>query len=211
MLSARFIPAILCPGDDQAKNGKDAFIFSQIDLNRSKMRPEKAEKKTEETEEVEEESLSPDEHPLNSFLTERQLKVLQMRLAGLSQQEVADSLGTTRSNISILEKRAHQNIARARRTQEQWMMLQAPISLVAKAGTDVFELPAMIFAAADQKHIRLPVTSLDIVVQLRRRAPRLFQKRILMQDARIFATEEGELLVEGMEEGRGGDLKGSQE
>ena len=151
------------------------------------------------------------EESLNSFLTERQLKVLQMRLAGLSQQDVADSLGTTRSNISILEKRAHQNIARARRTQEQWMMLQAPISLVAKAGTDVFELPAMIFAAADQKHIRLPVTSLDIVVQLRRRAPRLFQKRILMQDARIFATEEGELLVEGMGEGRGGDLQGSQE
>ena len=59
---------------------------------------------------------------LDSFLTPRQIKVLQMRLAGLSQQEVADCLGTTRSNISILEKRAHQNIARARRTLEQWMM-----------------------------------------------------------------------------------------
>jgi len=140
---------------------------------------------------------------LNSFLTPRQIRVLQMRLAGHSQQEVADSLGTTRSNISILEKRAHQNISRARRTLEQWMMLQAPISLEAKAGTDVFELPAMIFAAADQKNIRLPVTSLDIVVQLRRRAPRLFHRRVLLQDARIFATEEGELLVEGLGGGQG--------
>ncbi len=140
---------------------------------------------------------------LDSFLTSRQIRVLQMRLAGHSQQEVADSLGTTRSNISILEKRAHQNISRARRTLEQWMMLQAPISLEAKAGTDVFELPAMIFAAADQKNIRLPVTSLDIVVQLRRRAPRLFHRRVLLQDARIFATEEGELLVEGLGGGQG--------
>ncbi|MDD4161793.1 MAG: Tfx family DNA-binding protein [Methanothrix sp.] len=132
----------------------------------------------------------------DSFLTQRQLKVLQMRLAGLSQQEVADSLGTTRSNISILEKRAHQNIARAERTLQQWMMLRAPISLQAQAGTDVFELPKMIFAAADEKEIRLPITSLDIVVQLRRKAPRLFKKRALEKRAQIYVTEEGELLVE---------------
>jgi HTH-type transcriptional regulator, fmd operon transcriptional regulator len=141
-----------------------------------------------------------DDDSLDSFLTQRQIKVLQMRLSGQSQQEVADSLGTTRSNISILEKRAHQNIARAERTLQQWMMLRAPISLQAKAGTDVFELPKMIFAAADEKHMRLPITSLDIVVQLRRKAPRLFKKRSLEKDARIFVTEEGEVLVEGLEE-----------
>ena len=80
------------------------------------------------------------------------------------------------------------------------MMLRAPISLQAKAGTDVFELPKMIFAAADEKWMRLPITSLDIVVQLRRKAPRLFKKRALERDARIFVTEEGEVLVEGLGE-----------
>ena len=151
-----------------------------------------------ETVEVEDGSKSGDEESLNSFLTERQIEVLQMRLAGRSQQEVAGILGTTRSNISILEKRAHQNIARAERTLQQWMMLRAPISLLAGAGTDVFELPKMIFAAADEKLMRLPITSLDIVVQLRRIAPRLFKKRALERDARIFVTEEGEVLVEGI-------------
>jgi HTH-type transcriptional regulator, fmd operon transcriptional regulator len=136
----------------------------------------------------------------DSLLTERQLAVLQMRLSGHSQQEVADSLGTTRSNISILEKRAHQNIARAERTLQQWMMLRAPISLQARAGTDVFELPKMIFAAADEKLMLLPITSLDIVVQLRRKAPRLFKKRSLERDAMIFVTEKGEVFVEGTEE-----------
>ena len=111
---------------------------------------------------------------------------------------MADSLGTTRSNISILEKRAHQNIGRAELTLQQWMMLRAPISLHVKAETDVFELPKMIFAAADEKQMRLPVTSLDIVVQLRRKAPRLFKKRALERDARIFVTKEGELLVESL-------------
>jgi len=141
-----------------------------------------------------------DEEYLDSFLTKRQIEVLQMRLAGMSQQEIAEKLGTTRSNISILEKRAYQNIARAERTLQQWLMLRAPISLQAKAGTDVFELPREIFAVADEKHMRLPITSLDIVVQLRRKAPRLFRKRALSKDARIFVTEEGEVLVEGMEE-----------
>ncbi|MGB5101480.1 MAG: Tfx family DNA-binding protein [Methanothrix sp.] len=152
------------------------------------------------TADEESDSKSVDEDSLDSFLTERQLKVLQMRLAGRSQQEVADSLGTTRSNISILEKRAHQNIARAERTLQQWMMLRAPISLQAGAGTDVFELPKMIFAAADELGMRLPITSLDIVVQLRRRSPRLFKKRALERDARIYVTEEGEVLVEGLGE-----------
>ena len=134
----------------------------------------------------------------DSFLTARQLEVLQLRRQGFSQQDVADRLGTTRSNISILEKRAHQNIARAERTLQQWMMIRAPITCRAKAGTDVFDLPRRIFAAADEKGMRLPVTSLDIVVQLRRRAPRLFKKRSLEQDAEIYVTEEGEVMVEGM-------------
>jgi hypothetical protein len=131
-----------------------------------------------------------------SFLTKRQLEVLQMRHQGLSQQDVADRLGTTRSNISILEKRAHQNIARAQRTVQQWMMIRAPISLFVKGGTDVFEIPRMIFAAADEMGIKLHVTSMDILVQLRRNAPQLFHKRVLGRDVRIYVNENGETMVE---------------
>jgi hypothetical protein len=131
-----------------------------------------------------------------SFLTKRQLEVLQMRHQGLSQQDIAERLGTTRSNISILEKRAHQNIARAQRTVRQWMMIRAPISLFVKGGTDVFEIPRMIFAAADEMGIRLHVTSMDILVQLRRNAPRLFHKRVLGRDVRIYVNENGEAMVE---------------
>ncbi|MDD1759502.1 MAG: Tfx family DNA-binding protein [Methanothrix sp.] len=135
---------------------------------------------------------------LESLLTKRQLNVLLLRRQGLSQSEVAMKLGTTRSNISILEKRAYQNIQRAERTIHQWMMIQAPISLSLKAGTDVFDLPKMIFDAADKISMRLPITSLDIVVQLRRIAPRIFKKRSLEQDAKIYVTEDGEILVEAV-------------
>lgn len=131
-----------------------------------------------------------------SLLTERQLQVLQLRKEGRSQAEVADILGTTRSNVSILEKRAHQNIHRAEQTLRQWMMIKAPISLKIKEGTDVFDLPKMIFDAADQRAIELPVTSLDIIVQLRRKSPQLFRKRAVLKDVDVYVTEEGELLVQ---------------
>ena len=146
--------------------------------------------------EIDDKSQSGDDEALSSFLTQRQIEVLKMRLCGLSQQEAADRLGTTRSNISILEKRARQNIARAEKTLQQWMMLRAPISIKALAGTDVFDLPGMIFAAADEKGIKLPITSLDIIEQLRHRSPRAFKKRTLKTDAQIYVTEEGEVLVE---------------
>lgn len=138
-----------------------------------------------------------EEESAASFLTERQIRVLQMRQKGMSQQQIADLMGTTRSNVSILERRAHQNIARAERTLLQWTMLRAPISIKAKAGTDVFDLPRTIFAAADELGIRLPVTSLDIVVQLKRRAPRLFKRRALEREVLISVTEEGEVMVDG--------------
>jgi transcriptional regulator len=61
---------------------------------------------------------------------------------------------------------------------------------------DVFDLPGKIFEAADKRSLRLPVTSMDIIVQLRRKAPRIFKKRVLERDAEIFVTEDGEILVE---------------
>jgi HTH-type transcriptional regulator, fmd operon transcriptional regulator len=131
-----------------------------------------------------------------SFLTERQIEVLKLRSKGRSQQDVANVMGTTRSNISILEKRAHQNISRAKTTLRQWMTIQAPISLKITAGTDVFDIPARIFQAADRMSIQLPATSLDIIVQLRREAPELFKKRSLLQNIEIYVTEDGELIVQ---------------
>ncbi len=104
-------------------------------------------------------------------------------------------LGTTRSNISILEKRAHQNIQRAEATLQQWRTIRAPISLKVRAGTDVFDLPGLIFEAADKISLQLPTTSLDIVVQLRRKAPAMFRTRAVQEDVQIFVTESGEVLV----------------
>jgi Tfx family DNA-binding protein len=132
---------------------------------------------------------------LDSFLTKRQVEVLQLRHQGYTPQKVADKLGTSRSNIYMLEKDAHRNIERAKRTLQQWMRMRAPISLKVETGMDAFDLPDMIFEAADKMGIELPVTSLDIIMQLSQESPRLFLDRVLERDAEIFVTGDGEILL----------------
>ncbi|MDD1734060.1 MAG: Tfx family DNA-binding protein, partial [Methanothrix sp.] len=82
---------------------------------------------------------------LDSFLTKRQFEVLQLRHQGYTLQKVADRFGTSRSNICWLEKDAHRNIERAKRTLQQWLGMRGPISLKVETGMDVFDLPEMIF------------------------------------------------------------------
>jgi len=119
-----------------------------------------------------------------------------MRSKDLSQQEVSEILGTTRSNVSILEKRALQNVERAKNTLRQWAMIQAPVSVMVPEGTDVFEVPGRVFQEADRKGVRLSLNSLDLIVRLRNEAPQVLKKRVVLRDLEIFVTENGEVLVQ---------------
>jgi len=131
-----------------------------------------------------------------SLLTDRQMAVLRLRRKGMSQQDVADLLGTTRSNVSILEKRALQNVSRARATLKEWTMIQAPVSLTVPAGTDVFDVPALVFSEADEAGIKLGISSVDIVVQIKNKAPAALKKRMILRDLEVAVTEDGLVLVQ---------------
>ncbi|HOO53983.1 MAG TPA: Tfx family DNA-binding protein [Methanothrix sp.] len=130
-----------------------------------------------------------------SLLTDKQVEVLKLRRKGMSQQEVAELLGTTRSNVSILEKRALQNVARARGTLKEWMMIQAPVSLTIPAGTDLFNVPSLLFLEADKSEIKLDVSSVDIVVQIKSKVPEALKKRVILRDLEVAVTEGGQVLV----------------
>ncbi|MDD1762625.1 MAG: Tfx family DNA-binding protein [Methanothrix sp.] len=130
-----------------------------------------------------------------SLLTESQVQVLKLRSQGRTQQEVADLMGTTRANVSKLERRGHKNIMMARQTIQDWMKVKAPVSMRIPAGTDVLSVPAMVFRAADLEGIHLPVNSIDVLVQLKTEAPFLFKKQVLPIDVDIFVSREGHILI----------------
>jgi len=131
-----------------------------------------------------------------SLLTDRQRTVLKLRQKGMSQQEVAELLGTTRSNVSILEKRALQNVKRAKATLKEWTMIQAPVSLTIPAGTDIFDLPSLLFLEADRTGIKLDIGSVDVVVQIKGKVPEALKKRVILRDIEVAVTEDGQLLVQ---------------
>lgn len=130
-----------------------------------------------------------------SFLTYRQMQILRLRAQGFSQSEISRMMGTTRANISKLERRAHQNIKAARKTIHDWMKIQAPIISLIPAGTDVLRVPDMIFIQADLLGIHLPANSIDLIVRLKAKAPFLFMRPNLPKDVVIFITRDGQILL----------------
>jgi transcriptional regulator with XRE-family HTH domain len=62
-----------------------------------------------------------------SFLTKRQLAVLRLRQAGLTQEEIARRIKTTRANISLIEKRARENVERSKETIREWNSVISPV------------------------------------------------------------------------------------
>jgi Tfx family DNA-binding protein len=130
-----------------------------------------------------------------SFLTCRQVQILRLRAQGFSQSDIARMMGTTRANISKLERRAHQNITAARKTIHEWMKIQAPIVSQIPAGTDVLQVPDMIFAEADRMGIHLPANSIDLIVKLKAKAPLLFMRPNLPKDVTVFIAVDGQVML----------------
>ena len=88
-------------------------------------------------------------------LTERQVEVLELREQGLTQQEVADRLGTTDSNISAVERAAEQNLEKARRTLELVRTIRSPVQFAVSPGTSFDELVESVYARGDEAGIKI--------------------------------------------------------
>jgi Tfx family DNA-binding protein len=91
----------------------------------------------------------------STTLTERQVEVLELREQGRTQQEVAEKLGTTNSNISAIERAAEQNVEKARRTLELVRTIRSPIQFSVQAGTSFDALVASVYSHGDEAGIKI--------------------------------------------------------
>ncbi len=64
------------------------------------------------------------EREKSGSLTKIQLEVLRLRMTGLTQEEVATRLETTRQNISLVERRAKRNLEKAEETIAAYRKLE---------------------------------------------------------------------------------------
>ena len=133
---------------------------------------------------------------IESFLTKRQKWVLELRLKGYTQEKIADILKTSRANVSILEKRAYQNIKKAQNTLKEWDQLQAIVSIQIDENTDIMDIPAIIFDEADKAGIKVTENSLDVVTMIHQSIPDVIQHRRTERQITAYINREGEVSFE---------------
>ena len=93
--------------------------------------------------------------PRATNLTDRQVEVLELREGGRTQQEVAEVLGTTDSNVSAVERAAEENVEKARRTLELVRTLRAPVQFTASPGTSFEALIDRVYSRGDAAGIKV--------------------------------------------------------
>lgn len=133
--------------------------------------------------------------PKDTFLTEAQAQVLELRAKGLTQAKIARKLRTSRANICILERRARENIARAERTIKLAAKLRAPVVLKIKRGDDILEVPKRLFKAADAVKIQVKLGTPDIIAKIREGARDKLHGRSATQIFDVVLTSKGEVLI----------------
>lgn len=98
-----------------------------------------------------------------TLFTPRQIEVLKLRKGGLTQDQVAKVLGTTRESVSIIERNAFHIVAAARSTLDACQSLDAGNTLTIPERTPIFDIPRLVLVRGDVLGIRMRTTEDDIL------------------------------------------------
>ena len=131
----------------------------------------------------------------SGFLTRRQLRILELRGQGYKQREIAELLGTSRENVAILEKRARENVEKARRTIIAFERL-SPVRVLLGEGEELFSAPEKILRVADKHGIKVVHNKTSIIGLLRRHAGSRIQGNRIMSEVGVSILRSGRIVVE---------------
>ncbi len=103
----------------------------------------------------------------NTYITSRQLQIMKMRQQGSSTEEISKKIGTTRQNVTILEKRAHRNLDRAIRTLNAVRDMKISIDFEISQDTHMLDAVRLIVKNADTSGIRLNDNLIGIMTKFK--------------------------------------------
>lgn len=130
------------------------------------------------------------------LLSELQFKVLQLRITkGLSQAEVARTLGTTRENVTIIERRARRNIKLAEETLQVYKFLLSVANVKIEAGTHLIDVPGLLIKAGDSYGIKLKVNFTMIYDEIRYKARECISGSSVVKPFTIAIFRDGSIEV----------------
>jgi Tfx family DNA-binding protein len=129
----------------------------------------------------------------DGLLTDRQMEVLRYRKQGLTQQQIADIIATSKANVCTIEKSAMENIRRAKETLEFLYTLDSTHLCTIESGTDLFDVPASIFSEAEKLNIKVKYDTISLINHLRESRPKSYQGRSLSENIEIYITNDGDI------------------
>ncbi|MGD1005545.1 MAG: Tfx family DNA-binding protein [Methanoregulaceae archaeon] len=129
----------------------------------------------------------------DGLLTDRQMEVLRYRKQGLTQQQIADIINTSKANVCTIEKSAMENIRRAKETLEFLYTLDSTHLCTLAGGTDLFDIPSIIFSEAEKINVKVKYDTISLINHLRESRPRSYKARCLCEDVEVYVTDEGEI------------------
>lgn len=134
------------------------------------------------------------------FFTKRQLEVLYLRSKGLSLREIAKIMGASHQNIAMIEKRALENISRAKTTLLIYELATSPVKVILREGTRHVDIPALIIDQADKAGVMIRG---DIGLMLKtiwRYARDCIESRVVKKPILVLVNKAGELKVYPLDE-----------
>jgi len=129
----------------------------------------------------------------HTLLSERQMEILRYRKKGLTQQQIADITSTSKANICTIEKAANENIKRAKETLDFLYTLDATHLCTIPSGTDLFDVPSIIFGEAEKIKIKITYDTISVINRLRESRPQSYKARRVCEDIIVYITDVGEL------------------
>ncbi len=127
------------------------------------------------------------------LLTGRQREVLRYRKQGLTQQQIADIIHTSKANVCTIEKAAYENVEKAKETLEFLYTLDATHLCTIKVGTDLFDAVGEIYKEAEKLRIKVRYDSINLINRLKEANPGKFKGRFVREDVDVYINEDGEL------------------
>lgn len=125
------------------------------------------------------------------LLTDRQLKVLQLRSMGKKYSEIAQELGVSVESVFITEKRAVKNIRLAFETIRAAVHGGIIHRVEFKAGTRLMEIPVKLFEEADRLGIKINANFTKLYDDIRYEVPGSISGTTLAKDIVAYILFDG--------------------
>ena len=111
----------------------------------------------------------------------------------MTQDQAAKILGTSRENISIIERNAFKTIKAARSTIEAFESLDADTIVTIPGRTSMYDIPRMILVRGDVLGIRVKITADGILAMVKSKGK--IRGHHLISPMTVEITPDGRLLL----------------